>query len=320
MGRLIEGKWTTQWYEPDEDGRFKRPDTVFRDRVTTDGSTRFAPEAGRYHLYVAFACPWAHRTLITRKLRGLEDVIDVSVVHPFMGDEGWQFDDSMDGCTPDRLHGHDYLREVYASADATYTGRVTVPVLWDTKHHTIVNNESKEVIRILDRAFDDLATRGPSLFPAELDAEIDAMIEANYEPVNNGVYRAGFADSQQAYEEAAWELFDRLDELEALLSRQRYLCGPQFTAADVCLFTTLLRFDPVYHTHFSCNLRRLRDYPNLWNYTLEIYQMPGVAGTVNLEQTKLHYYGSHDSIRPKRIVPIGPEIDYDAPHDRGRFG
>lgn len=319
MGKLIDGNWTTKWYEPDEKGAFKRPDTVFRDWVRADGSTRFAPEAGRYHLYVAYACPWAHRTLLARKLRGLEDVIDVSIVHPHMGDDGWVFDDSMHGCTSDRLFGKDYLHEVYTTADANYTGRVTVPVLWDRQHGTIVNNESIEVIEMFDQEFDALTTRGAPLFVDELRDEIFAMVDANYETVNNGVYKCGFASSQQAYDVAAQALFERLDELESLLAGQRYLCGSRFTAADVCLWTTLFRFDLVYHTHFSCNLRRLRDYPNLWNYTRDIYQMEGVAQTLDAHQTKLHYYTSHESIRPSRIVPIGPDIDYDAPHDRARL-
>lgn len=319
MGRMVEGEWTTDWYEPDEEGHFRRPDTQFRDWVRKDGSTDFQPVAGRYHLYVAYACPWASRVLMLRKLKGLEDAIDYSVVHPFMSDDGWHFDASEPGATADDLFGYELLREVYSRADSNYTGRVTVPVLWDKQNATIVNNESKELIQMLDYEFDGLSTRECSLFPAEIRSEVLAVIDEIYEPINNGVYRCGFAGKQTAYEQAAGELFDALDRWEQVLAEQRYLCGAQFTAADICMFTTLVRFDPVYYTHFKTNLRRIVDYPNLWNYVKEIYQMPGVVETVNMDHIKRHYFQSHETINPKRIVPIGPAIDFEEPHDRDRF-
>ena len=320
MGKMVEGVWKTDWYQSDEDGSFNRPDTVFRDWVKADGSTEFAPEEGRYHLYVAWACPWAHRTLITRKLKGLEDAIDISVVHWFMADEGWEFKPEVDGCTPDHLFGSDYLRQVYSSADEEYTGRVTVPVLWDKETQTIVNNESREIIRMFDHEFSELAQNDIDLAPPELVDEVEELMTAIYEPVNNGVYRCGFATSQKAYEKAATELFEALDHWEEVLSERRYLCGSQFTEADICLFATLLRFDPVYFTHFKCNVRQIRDYPNLWNYTKDIYQMPGITETLNLDHTKKHYYASHETLNPTRIVPVGPDIDYSTPHDRNRLG
>ncbi len=318
MGRMVDGNWTTEWYQPDDDGRFVRPDTVFHDWVRADGSTDFAPEAGRYHLYVAYACPWAHRTLLMRHFKGLTDAIDISVVDPFMGDEGWWFNDADPANIPDPIHGATYLREVYKAADSHYTGRVTVPILWDKKHNTIVNNESRDIIRMFDHEFTGVAN-DRDLAPPELVESIDEMITANYEPINNGVYRSGFATSQKAYEEAVYEVFEGLDRCEDILSQQRYLCGNELTEADICLFTTLWRFDAVYFTHFKCNIRRIHDYPNLWNYVLDIYQQPGVRDTLNLDHTKRHYFGSHDTINPTLIVPVGPDVDFDAPHDRGRF-
>ena len=320
MGRMVDGVWTTQWYKSDSKGHFKRPQTRFRSWIRDDGSTEFAPQAGRYHLYVSLACPWANRTLVVRALRGLTDAIDVSVVHPLMLQDGWTFDDDWDGATGDRLLGHDKLWQVYAAANATYSGRVTVPVLWDRQTGTIVNNESKELIEMFDVAFHEFATGEPLFGTPDRAERVHAMIEANYGLVNDGVYRCGFASSQQAYEEAAYALFRRLDELEELLSQQRFLIDDKLSAADVCLFTTLFRFDLVYHTHFSCNLRRLIDYPNLWSYTRDVYQTPGVAETMNIDHIKNHYFRSHESIRPRRIVPIGPQIDFDEPHDRDRFG
>lgn len=309
MGKMVEGEWKTEWYQPDDDGNFVRPDTVFRDRVKADGSSRFEPEAGRYHLYIARACPWAHRTVLMRHFKGLDDAIEMSIVHPFMGEDGWHFDASEPDATEDRLFGSDYLRQVYRRASDTYTGRVTVPVLWDTKHDTIVNNESKEIIRMFDHEFAPIAN-DRDLAPADLVEEVDAVIEMIYEPVNNGVYRAGFASSQKAYESAVNELFEMLDRLEERLEGQRYLCGDHLTEADICLFTTLVRFDPVYYTHFKCNVRRIRDFPNLWRHTCEFYQLDGVEETVNLDHIKRHYFESHETINPKRIVPVGPDIEY----------
>ena len=317
MGRMVEGKWTTEWYEPDEEGRFQRPETTFRSGVGE--GTDFPVEPDRYHLYVAYACPWAHRTLMMRKLKGLEEVLPISVVHPHMGDDGWVFADDEPGCIPDTVLGKDYLREVYAEADPHFTGRVTVPVLWDKKQDTIVNNESAEVMRILDTEFDEFADNQVTLYPNGYREVIDETIEAIYEPINNGVYRAGFATTQKAYEEAVEELFRALNQWETVLGSQRYVCGDVFTEADICMFTTLFRFDLVYHYHFRCNVRRIRDYPNLWNFVKEVHQMPGVAETTNVDHTKRHYFGSHPTINPEGIVPVGPAIDFTAPHDRDRL-
>ncbi len=325
MGLLVEGKWQDRWYDTKESGgRFVRGQSQWRDWVTPDGKpaqgrTRgFKAEPGRYHLYVSLACPWAHRTLIFRKLKKLEDVISVSVVHPFMGENGWTFQ-KQDGATGDTLYGLDFLHQIYTKADPAYSGRVTVPVLWDKRGQTIVSNESSEIIRMLNSAFDEWGDASVDLCPRALRAEIDALNEAIYPTVNNGVYRAGFAATQEAYEEAFRELFSALDGLEERLSRQRYLTGGRVTEADWRLFTTLVRFDPVYVGHFKCNLRRIADYPNLSNYLRDLYQVPGVAETVNLDHIKQHYYRSHPTINPTRIVPLGPELDFDAPHDRDRF-
>ncbi len=325
MGLLVEGKWQDRWYDTKESGgRFVRGQSQWRDWVTPDGKpaqgrTRgFKAEPGRYHLYVSLACPWAHRTLIFRKLKKLEDVISVSVVHPFMGENGWTFQ-KQDGATGDTLYGLDFLHQIYTKADPAYSGRVTVPVLWDKRGQTIVSNESSEIIRMLNSAFDEWGDASVDLCPRALRAEIDALNEAIYPTVNNGVYRAGFAATQEAYEEAFRELFSALDGLEERLSRQRYLTGGRVTEADWRLFTTLVRFDPVYVGHFKCNLRRIADYSNLSNYLRDLYQVPGVAETVNLDHIKQHYYRSHPTINPTRIVPLGPELDFDAPHDRDRF-
>ena len=322
MGLLVDGKWHDEWYDTARTGgRFERSKSQFRDFVIKDGHPAegrerdFKAEPGRYHLYVSYACPWAHRTLIFRKLKKLEDVISVSVVHHFMGENGWTFLKE-DGATGDGLYGFDYLHQIYTKADPHYSGRVTVPVLWDKKTETIVNNESSEIIRMFNEAFDEWGDASVNLYPADLRAEIDAINELVYENVNNGVYRAGFATTEEAYEEAFQALFDTLDELERRLGRQRYLAGDRLTEADWRLFTTLVRFDPVYVGHFKCNLRRIADYPNLSNYLRELYQVPGVAETVNLHHIKAHYYGSHATINPTRIVPLGPEIDYLAPHNR----
>ena len=279
----------------------------------------FPAEAGRYHLYVSLACPWAHRTLIFRKLKKLEDVISVSVVEPVLSKLGWEFGTGP-GATLDTVNGKSTLAEIYLLTNPRYTGRVTVPVLWDKKRRTIVNNESSEIIRMLNSAFDAFTDVRTDYYPLELRAEIDRINDIVYANVNNGVYRAGFATTQAAYEEAARALFATLDQLEERLSRQRYLVGRQITEADWRLFTTLVRFDAVYYSHFKCNLRRIADYPNLWNYLRDLYQVPGIADTVSLDHIKRHYYGSHRNINPTGIVPIGPLLDFTLPHDRGRFG
>ena len=325
MGLLVDGNWQDRWYSTAETGgKFVRKEAQFRNWVTHDGAAGpsgkggFRAEPGRYHLYVSYACPWAHRTLIVRSLKKLEDVISVSVVHHFMGEHGWTFL-AEDGATGDTLYGLDYLHQIYTRAEAGYSGRVTVPVLWDKQHQTIVSNESSEIIRMLNTAFDAWGNTSLDLYPERLRGEIDRVNALVYPAINNGVYRAGFATTQKAYEEAFGELFAALDTLEQTLGRQRYLAGAVVTEADWRLFTTLVRFDPVYFGHFKCNLRRIADYPNLSNYLRELYQVPGVAETVNLHHIKSHYYGSHETINPTRIVPVGPEIDYSAPHNRGRL-
>ena len=325
MGMLVDGVWTDKWYDTKSTGgRFERAEAPWRDFVTADGSpapgrTRgFKAEPGRYHLYVSLACPWAHRTLIFRKLKKLDDVISVSVVHHFMGADGWTFKRE-EGATGDTLYGLDYLHQVYTRADPNYTGRATVPILWDKRGETIVSNESSEIIRMLNSAFDAWGDRSLDFYPAALRAEIDAVNARVYPTINNGVYRAGFATTQEAYEEAFDQLFAALDEMEERLSRHRYLVDDRLTEADWRLFTTLVRFDPVYVGHFKCNLRRIADYPNLSNYLRDLYQVPGVAGTVNLYHIKHHYYESHPTVNPTRIVPKSPELDYAAPNDRDRF-
>ncbi|MDK3159194.1 glutathione S-transferase family protein [Kamptonema cortianum] len=318
LGMLVDGEWDTEWKERDDSGKFNRMPTQFRDRVTADGSSGFKAEPGRYHLYVSLACPWAHRTLIVRQIKGLDEVISLSVVDPEMGDDGWHFSDGP-GCIPDNINGAQYLREVYVKACDRYTGRVTVPVLWDKQKGTIVNNESREVIRMFNTQFGEYAKSEVDLFPEGLQDKVEETIDAIYQPINNGVYRSGFASTQEAYNEAVTELFANLDRWEGVLAKQRYLCGNQLTEADVCMFTTLLRFDAVYHGHFKCNIRRIVDYPNLWNYLKDIYQFPGVAETCNLDHIKRHYYKSHTHINPTRIVPKGPDIDFNEPHDRDRF-
>ncbi len=325
MGLLVDGVWKDQWYDTaSTGGRFVRKDSQFRNWVTADGAAGpsgkggFAAEPGRYHLYVSLACPWAHRTLIVRKLKRLEQAISVSIVHHYMGRDGWTFLKD-DGATGDDLFGLDFLHQVYTKADPTYSGRVTVPVLWDRQTGAIVSNESSEIIRMLNAAFDEWADRSVDLYPAPRRQEIDALNARIYPAVNNGVYRAGFATTQEAYGEAVSELFSMLDELEERLSRQRYLVGSSLTEADIRLFTTLVRFDPVYVGHFKCNIRRIADYPNLSNYLRDLYQLPGVAETVSFDHIKRHYYASHTNINPTGIVPVGPDIDYSAPHDRARF-
>jgi putative glutathione S-transferase len=317
MNMLVDGEWHTGAFEStDEEGEFDRQESAFRNRVEADPDAEFPAEAGRYHLYVSYACPWAHRTLITRSLLGLEDAISVSVVAPYRENDGWEFSPEKDGTTEDRVNGFDYLRETYVAADPDYTGRPTVPVLWDTERETIVNNESKEIMRMLDTAFDDIADRDVTLYPEGYRDEVDELIEDIYEPINNGVYRAGFAGTQRAYETAVTELFDALDEYDDRLADQRYLAGDRLTEADVAMFTTLVRFDAVYHTHFKCNVRQISDYEHLWPYLRDLSQTPGVAETVNFDHIKEHYYRSHTDLNPKQIVPKGPAVDFEKPHDR----
>lgn len=311
MGLLIDGRWHDQWYTSSKDGAFQRENAQRRNALP-------AAEAGRYHLYVSLACPWAHRTLILRKLKGLESLIDVSVVSWLMGEHGWTFDKSK-GSTGDKLDGLDYLHQRYTRDDPQYTGRVTVPVLWDKQEQRIVNNESSQIIRIFNSDFDELTGNRLDLYPQPLRATIDALNERIYPAVNNGVYRAGFATSQEAYETAFDELFAELDTLERLLDGQRYLAGEYLTEADWRLFTTIVRFDAVYHGHFKCNLRRIADYPNLSNWLRELYQWPGVAETVDMEHIQRHYYMSHKTINPNGIVPKGPLQDFGRAHDRERL-
>jgi putative glutathione S-transferase len=324
MGYLMDGVWHEDRPSNDKSGRFVRQATSFHNWVTPDGAPGpaddggFEAEPGRYHLYVALACPWAHRTLIFRKLKKLENVIGLSIVDTISGPEGWVFSDAP-GTIPDTVSGAKRLSDIYLLANPTYTGRVTVPVLWDKKKQTIVNNESSEIIRMFNSSFDAFTPVRTDFYPKALREEIDAINKSIYETVNNGVYRSGFATTQEAYEEACHALFATLDMLEKRLSTQRYLVGSTLTEADWRLFTTLVRFDAVYHGHFKCNLRRIVDYPNLSNYLRDLYQMPGVAETVNMDHIKTHYYASHRSVNPTGIVPIGPDQDLNAPHDRARF-
>jgi len=317
-GMLIKGKWTTGRKHADANGKFKEIPTTFRGRVTADGFSGFKAEARRYHLYVSLACPWAHRTVIMRELKGLNDIISISIVDPIMGDKGWMFSEAP-GAIPDSVNHAQYMQEIYLKADPEFTGRLTVPVLWDKQTQTIVNNESCEIIRMFDVEFAKLATKKIDLYPHKLQQKIDETINAIYLPINAGVYRAGFATAQIAYENAVVELFDGLDYWETVLSHQRYLCGEQLTEADICMFTTLYRFDSVYYSHFKCNLRRILDYPNLWNYLKDLYQRPEFKATCNLDYTKRSYYMSMTEINPNRIVPKGPAINFDEPHDRDRF-
>ncbi|XP_067676741.1 glutathionyl-hydroquinone reductase YqjG-like [Haliotis asinina] len=304
-------------------GEFVRKESAFRNVVTADGSSGFKAESNRYHLYVSLACPWAHRTLILRTLKGLEDAISYTVVDWLMEEGGWKFTDERPGCTLDTLNGASYLREIYLKVDPEYQGRFTVPVLWDKQTKTVVNNESSEIIRMFNTEFNAFCEtpeqRELNFYPAELQAAIDGVNEWVYPQINNGVYRCGFARSQEAYDSAITELFQGLDRAEEILSKQRYLTGSRVTEADIRLFTTLVRFDNVYHTHFKCNRRQIVDYPNLWGYTQDLYQLPGVAATVNMEHIMKHYYKSHTSINPFGIVPVGPQPDFTAPHNRARL-
>ncbi|MGA1802428.1 glutathione S-transferase family protein [Rhizobium sp. HT1-10] len=322
MGMLVDGVWHDVWYDTKETkGHFMRAASQFRNWVTADGSAGpsgiggFKAEAGRYHLYVALACPWAHRTLIFRKLKGLEEIISVSIVDPLMLENGWEFK-NRDGGTVDHLFGAKAMWEIYTKADPHYSGRVTVPVLWDTKTGTIVNNESSEIIRMFNSAFDGLTASTADYYPEALRGEIDRINELVYDTVNNGVYKSGFATTQQAYDEHVGKLFETLDSLEKRLGESRYLVGTTLTEADWRLFTTLVRFDAVYVGHFKCNIRRIEDYPNLSAYLRELYQVPGVKETVNMAHIKRHYYASHKTINPTGIVPMGPALDLERPHGR----
>jgi len=325
MGLLVDGQWHDVWYDTKaSQGRFVRSESQFRNWVTADGSAGptgkagFRAESNRYHLYVSFACPWAHRTLIFRKLKGLEPLIAISAVNTYMGKEGWTFD-AGPGVIPDTINGTQRLYELYTLADPKYSGRSTIPVLWDKKQRTIVSNESADIIRMFNSAFDEVGGNSNDFYPAPLRAEIDELNSVIYPNVNNGVYRTGFATTQEAYEEAFTTLFETLDVLDRKLATRRYLTGARITEADWRLFTTLVRFDPVYFAHFKCNQRRIVDYPNLWGYARDLYQTPGVAETVHVDYIKMHYYGSHANINPSGIIPLGPAIDYSAPHGRGQL-
>lgn len=324
MGLLVDGVWQDKWYDTaSTGGRFQRTTTAWRNWVTPDGAPGptgtggFAAESGRYHLYVCLACPWAHRTLIFRALKGLTPHIDVSAVHPDMLSEGWEFRTDFPGATGDRQFGLPYLRDIYLKADPQASGRVTVPVLWDKKTGTIVSNESAEIIRMFNSAFNGLTGNTDDYWPEDLRPQIEALNARIYDTVNNGVYKAGFATTQAAYDEGVIPLFESLDWLEDLLGRNRYLTGDRLTEADWRLFTTMVRFDPVYHTHFKCNRKWLREFPNLWGWTRELYQIPGVAETVDFNHIVRHYHYSHDTINPYRIIPINPIIDWMEPHGRG---
>ncbi len=314
MGQMVGGVWHGEDRSfPTASGAFQRPNAVFRDTIAPGGA--HPPEAGRYHLYISLACPWAHRTLIFRRLKRLEGMIGLSVVHWLMGGQGWTFEPGP-GVVADPVLGAEYMHQVYGRADASFTGRVTVPVLWDTVAGTIVNNESSEIIRIFNSAFDGIGAAPGDYYPAALRGEIDAVNARVYETLNNGVYRCGFARTQEAYEAAVPPLFATLDWLEEILSRQTHLCGDHVTEADIRLFTTLIRFDAVYFGHFKCNLRRISDYPALWDYTRALYQLPDIRPTVDMDHIKRHYYASHETINPTRIVPMGPLLDLDRPATR----
>ena len=324
MGLLQDGQWVDQWYDTKSTGgAFKRSEAKFRNWITADGSAGpsgvggFKAEADRYHLYVSLACPWAHRTLIFRAIKGLTDHISVSVVHPDMLSDGWTFDTDFDGTTGDTLFGLPFARDIYIKDNPKTSGRVTVPILWDKQQERIVSNESPEIIRMFNSAFDGITGNTADYWPEELREAIEPVNDRIYDTLNNGVYKSGFATSQEAYEAAVGPLFDTLDWLEDRLSENRYLMGDRLTEADWRLFTTLVRFDPVYHLHFKCNRKRLIDYPNLWGYTRELYQIPGVSETVNLDHIVRHYHYSHESINPHRIVPINPILDFQEPHQRG---
>ena len=316
MGQLVDGVWQDVWYDTKSTGgKFVRSTAKFRNWITPDGE--FPAEPDRYHLYVSYACPWAHRTLIFREIKELSDLITVSVVHPDMLSDGWTFDTDFPGATGDTLYGLPFARDIYLKADPKISGRVTVPILWDKKRETIVSNESSEIIRMFNSAFNEVTGNTDDYWPEEMRDAIEEVNERIYDTLNNGVYRSGFATTQDAYDEAVTQLFDTMDWLEDRLSQNRYLMGDRITEADWRLVPTLFRFDPVYHLHFKCNRKRVIDYPNLWAYARELYQWPGVANTVNFDHIVRHYHYSHESINPHRIIPINPVLDWDAPHGRG---
>ncbi|MDS0293645.1 glutathione S-transferase family protein [Halogeometricum luteum] len=316
MNMLVDGEWRTDAYEStNDDGEFDRQETSFRNWVEDDPDAAFPAESGRYHLYISRACPWAHRAAMTRRLKGLEDAISLSVVEPVRIDDGWEFSEEY----PDPLHGEEFLRDIYVRADDDFTGRVTVPVLWDKEEETIVNNESREIMRMLNTEFDEHAKRDVDLWPEGHREDVEEILDDIYDPINNGVYRAGFAKSQDAYDEAVEDLFDALDRWEGVLEENRFLAGDVLTEADIAMFATLVRFDHVYHTHFKCNRRAVHEYPNLWNYAKELAQLPGVEETINLDHIKRHYYESHGDVNPSRIVATGPDIDFFESHDRDRL-
>ena len=324
MGLLVDGVWQDTWYDTKSTGgKFKRTEAAFRNWITADGSAGpsgeggFKAEADRYHLYVSLACPWAHRALVFRALKGLTDLIDVSVVHPDMMGDGWSFEDDYAGATGDKLYGLPFARDIYLKAKPDMSGRVTVPILWDKQQEKIVSNESSEIIRMFNSAFDGITGNDQDFWPEDLRDAIEPVNARIYDTVNNGVYKAGFATTQDAYEEAVIPLFDSLDWIEDILSKNRYLMGDRITEADWRLFTTLIRFDKVYHGHFKCNRRRIVDYPNMWGYLRELYQWEGVAQTVDFDHITRHYHYSHETINPHRIVPVGPRLDLMAPHGRG---
>ena len=324
MGQLVDGVWQDVWYDTTSTGgAFKRSTAKFRNWITTDGAAGpsgedgFEAQSGRYHLYVSYACPWAHRTLVFRALKGLEDHISVSVVHPHMLSDGWTFETDFADATGDTLYGLPFARDIYLKADPKISGRVTVPILWDKQRETIVSNESSEIIRMFNSAFDGITGNADDYWPVALRDAIEPVNDRIYDTVNNGVYKAGFATTQEAYEAGVMPLFDSLDWLEDRLSQSRYLMGDRLTEADWRLWTTLIRFDPVYHLHFKCNRKRIVDYPNLWAFTRELYQMEGIAQTVKMDHIVHHYHYSHETINPNRIIPINPVLDYDAPHGRG---
>ncbi len=327
MGLLVDGQWQDKWYDTkDSGGRFERSKSQFRNWITADGKAGpngvegFKAESGRYHLYGSYACPWVHRTLVMRAWKGLQQFIGLSVVHPLMLEHGWELRTDFDGATGDSLYGLDKVYQLYQKADPHYSGRVTVPILWDKQRQTIVNNESADILRMMNSAFDDVGARPGDYCPEDLLARIDSVNETIYEHVNNGVYRAGFSTTQVAYDEAAAALFETLEDLEHRLGESRYLLGNTLTEADLRLWTTLVRFDAVYATHFKCDRKRIADYPNLNGLLHDIYQIPGVAETVHMDHIRQHYFGSHPTINPYGIVPIGPALDFGAPHDRERLG
>ncbi|MFK8183996.1 MAG: glutathione S-transferase family protein [Phormidesmis sp.] len=316
LGQLIDGKWSTDWTEREGSGEFKRMTTQFRSWVRADGTGEFAAEPGRYHLYISLGCPWANRTALLWQLKGLQDVVGLSIVDPVISEQGWRFSE-YPGCIPDSLYGLDYLWELYVKAAPTYSGRVTVPVLWDKKTETIVNNESRQIIEMFNGAFDAWAAHPEvDFYPEGMRDRINATIDAIYEPINNGVYKAGFASSQTAYEGAVTELFAGLDHWEQVLGEQRYLCGDRITLADWCLFVTLFRFDLAYHGLFKCNLKRLVDYPNLWGYCRELYQRPGAKAVCNTDHVKRIYYAGLLELNPSGVVPMGPMVNFEAPSHR----